>query len=186
MPHTSHMENAYENWHIRAITQLRKIMQSFGRIPVPAGSATCGRQCRKSTGAFCSSQSPWKKCHWWRFLLHKLGLWQIALENCLFINIFFWSFWEKLHLTALVSGSLKAFVCLFFLLVVLFVCLEISPDSFSLGLTKSIGSMVSVQAGQGGGWSGVEDVHPLSPLETKVSIQVHSPGCNVLDDEDED
>ena len=75
---------------------------------------------------------------------------------------------------------------MFFLLVVLFVCLEISPDSFSLGLTKSIGSMVSVQAGQGGGWSGVEDVHPLSPLETKVSIQVHSPGCDVLDDEDED
>ena len=122
MPHTSHMENAHENWRICAITQLCKITQSFGRIPVPAGSATCGRQCRKSTGAFCSSQSPWKKCHWWRFLLHKLGLWQIALENCLFINIFSLKLLRETSPDSLSPGLTES-ICLFvFLLVVLFVC----------------------------------------------------------------
>ena len=38
--------------------------------------------------------------------------------------------------------------------------------------------MIGVKAGKGGRWSWVKDVHPLGPFETKVSVQVHSSGCN--------
>ena len=56
----------------------------------------------------------------------------------------------------------------------------IAPDCFSLWFTESIGSMVGVEAGEGGGRSWVKDVDTLGPFETKVPIQVHSPGYNIL------
>ena len=35
--------------------------------------------------------------------------------------------------------------------------------------------MVRVKAGERGGGAGVQDVHPLGPLEPKVAVQVHAP-----------